>query len=288
MSLFFEKAAIIGVGLVGGSIGLALKQRGLCGSITGVGRSRISIENALKKGAIDEVAGDLPDAAAGADLIVVSTPVGSVAEIIAEMESSLEEGAYITDAGSTKATIVQAVEQLPRASLHFVGSHPLAGSEKKGVLNASPSLFEGAMVFVTPTPATEPLVTDVIRELWEALGADVVEISPEAHDEIVARTSHLPHIVAALLVAGLRALGPEGSQLVGKGFLDTTRIAASDPEMWAEICLENLEQIREAMATFRRDLDEFDLYLSEGSYEKLFEFFQSVKTAREAIGQNND
>ncbi|RJP21994.1 MAG: prephenate dehydrogenase/arogenate dehydrogenase family protein [Candidatus Abyssobacteria bacterium SURF_5] len=283
MNPFFEKVAIIGVGLIGGSIGLALKKRGLCGSITGLGRSHQSLANAAKAGAIDEAAPDIPEAVNGADLVVVCTPVGSVAGVIAEMDSSLEENAYVTDVGSTKLNIVRAVEELPRASMRYVGSHPLAGSDRKGAAHASADLFEGAAVFVTPTLATNPQVNETIQELWARLGAKVVEVAPEAHDRIVARTSHLPHIAASLLVAGLRTLSPEDNRLVGKGFLDTTRIAASDPEMWTEICLENIEEIREAMATLREDMEEFDLYLSEGSYEKLFEFFRSVKIVRDSF-----
>jgi prephenate dehydrogenase len=288
MSLFFEKTTIVGVGLLGGSLGLALKKRGLCARVVGVGRSRISMENALRRGAIDQAVSDLPEAAAGADLVLVCTPVGAVAGTIAEMESSLEETGFITDVGSAKANIVRAVEEIPRASSRFVGSHPLTGSEKKGVMHASSDLFEGAVVFVTPTPATDPEVAAVIRQLWETLGAEVVEMAPELHDEIVARTSHLPHIAAALLVAGLRALGPGQSRLVGKGFLDTTRVAASDPEMWTEICLENVGQIQEALATLRADMDEFDLYLREGSYDKLFEFFRSVKAVRDSLARESN
>ncbi len=288
MALFFERVAIIGVGLIGGSIGLALKSRGLCGRIVGLGRSKSSVETGLKLGAIDEVANDLPDAAAGADLIVVCTPVGSVAEAIAEMESSLEDNCIVTDAGSTKRTIVEAVQGLTRASMHFVGSHPLAGSNQKGAAHSSANLFEGAVVFVTPVASTEPQVTETVNEFWTSLGGKVIEIGPEVHDRIVARTSHLPHVAASLLVAGLRTLGAEGTRLVGKGFLDTTRIAASDPEMWADICIHNADELREALLTLREDIDEFELYLTEGAYEKLFEFFRSIKYLRESLEQGTN
>lgn len=287
MSLFFNRVAIIGVGLLGGSVGLALKTRGICGKVVGLGRSRASIEAGLRASAIDEAVGEFPEAAAGADLIVVSTPVGSIAGIIAEMESSLEENCIITDVGSAKWTIVSAVEKMRRASPRFVGSHPFTGSEKKGVQHASADLFEGATVFLTPTPATDPEVANVVREMWECVGGNVVEMPPEAHDRVVAQTSHLPHIVAALLVAGLRTLPEDHGGLVGKGFLDTTRIASSDPEMWADICMNNPEEIREAMATLRNDLEEFDLYLSEGEYEKLFDFFSSAKRMRDLLNQKN-
>lgn len=287
MSLFFEKAAIIGVGLIGGSLGLALKKRGLCGKVAGASRSRASVEDSIRFGAIDEAAHDVIEAVTGADLVAVCTPVGSVAGIVAEIQSSFEEQCLITDVGSTKRTIVEAVNELPRASLRFVGSHPLAGSEKKGVRHASADLFEEATVFVTPGEQTEQEVTAAVKQLWTDLGGQVVEVTPEIHDRILARTSHLPHIAASLLVAGLRALDAENTGFVGKGFLDTTRIAASDPEMWTDICLNNFEEIREAMAILRNDLDEFDVYLSEGNYEKLFEFFRSVKVVRDSLGQNN-
>jgi prephenate dehydrogenase len=238
-------------------------------------------------GAIDEAADELGEAAAGADLVVVCTPVGSVAGVIEEVESFLEEDCVITDVGSTKQDIVRAVEQLRRAGSMFVGSHPMAGSEKKGVRNASAGLFDGATVFLTPTPSTDERAAGVIREMWERFGGKIVELEPEIHDRVMARTSHLPHIVAALLVAGLRVLEEERIGLVGKGFLDTTRIASSDPEMWADICMSNLEEVREAVVTLRDDLDEFNLYLTEGEYEKIFEFFRSVKTLRDSFDRES-
>jgi prephenate dehydrogenase len=284
--LFYDKVAIIGVGLLGGSVGLALKDREMCGKIVGLGRSSASIEAGLKIGAIDESADELIDAAAGADLIVVSTPVGAVPGIIEEMESLLEDECIITDVGSAKGEIVRAVEQMPRAAAAYIGSHPLAGSEKKGVLNASADLFEDAIVFLTPTETTDPARTAAVTELWELLGGKVVELDPDVHDHIVARTSHLPHIIAALLVANLRALDPEHAGLVGKGFLDTTRIASSDPEMWADICLSNPEQIREAIVELRSDLDEFDLFIDEGDYGNILEFFGSMKSVRDSFNRN--
>ena len=283
MSLFFDRVAIIGIGLLGGSVGLALKARGACGTVVGVGRSRSSIEAGLEVGAIDEAAADLPQAAEGADLVVVCTPVGSVAGIIAEMESSLDENCVVTDVGSTKQSIVVAVEQLRRAASKFVGSHPLAGSEKKGVRHASATLFESATVFLTPTPSAEQGAKDITRRMWEHLGGRTVEVEPAVHDHIVAQTSHLPHVVAAMLVAGLRTLPEEYAGLTGKGFLDTTRIASSDPEMWADICLDNAAEIRHAMARLRNDLDEFDLYLDEGEYEKVLQFFGSMKALRDSL-----
>ena len=287
MDLFFDRVAIIGVGLLGGSVGLTLKSRGLCGKVIGLGRSPASVEAGLEMGAIDEAADELVEAAAGADLVVVCTPVGSVAGVIEEVESFLEEDCVITDVGSTKQDIVRAVEQLRRAGSMFVGSHPMAGSEKKGVRNASAGLFDGATVFLTPTPSTDERAAGVIREMWERFGAKIVELEPEIHDRVMARTSHLPHIVAALLVAGLRVLEEERIGLVGKGFLDTTRIASSDPEMWADICMSNLEEVREAVVTLRNDLDEFNLYLTEGEYEKIFEFFRSVKTLRDSFDRES-
>jgi prephenate dehydrogenase len=283
--LFFDRVAIIGIGLLGGSIGLALKAGGLCGKVVGVGRSSASIEDGLRIGAIDEACDEPSEAAAAADLIVVCTPVGSVAGIVADMEGRIDDDCIITDVGSTKLEIARGIEQLPRAGARFVGSHPMAGSEKKGVRYASPALFEGASVFVTPTAATDPDVAETIEEMWERFGSTVVPLDPGSHDRIVARTSHLPHIAASLLVANLRALDEDTSELLGRGFLDTTRIAASDPEMWTEICISNPEEIREAVADLRADLEEFDMYLSQGEYEKIFEFFQSMKLTRDSFNR---
>lgn len=275
--------AIIGIGLVGGSVGLALKAKGLSKKIVGLGRSRSSIEAGQEIGAIDEVATGLAEAVAEANLVVVCTPVGSIAGIIAEMESMLDDDCIITDVGSTKRNIVYAVEQLSRAGSMFVGSHPLAGSEKKGARHASGDLFKGATVFLTPTPMTDTLVMETIREMWECFGGKVVELDPAVHDRIVARTSHLPHIFAAMLVACLRSLPIDSMGLMGKGFLDTTRIASSDPEMWADICVDNLDEIREAIFSLREDLDEFEMYMNEGEYEKIIEFFSSAKLLRDSL-----
>jgi prephenate dehydrogenase len=283
MGLFFDRVAIIGVGLLGGSIGLGLKARRMCGSIVGMGRSQASLRAALDTGAIDEMRADL--SGDGADLVVVCTPVGSVAGVIAEIESTLDDDCVITDVGSTKGGIVNEVEQLRRAGSRFVGSHPLAGSEKKGVQHACADLFEGASVFMTPTSFTDPSVAAKVRETWERLGGAVIEMPPEVHDRIVARTSHLPHVVAALLIAGLRTLGSDVNRFVGKGFLDTTRIASSDPEMWADICMNNMAEIREAIAMLREDLQEFDLFLSEGGYERILEFLKSTKFVRDSLNQ---
>ncbi|MBI4831994.1 MAG: prephenate dehydrogenase/arogenate dehydrogenase family protein [Candidatus Lindowbacteria bacterium] len=285
MSLFFDRTAIIGVGLLGGSVGLSLKARGICGKVIGVSRSRTSIEIGLRIGAIDEAADEAAEAARDANLVVVSTPVGSVAGVIAEIESSIDDECIITDVGSAKRSIVYEVEKLHRAGSRFVGSHPLAGSEKKGVQHASAKLFEKALVFVTPTSSTDPDAANKIREMWEQFGGKVIDLDPEVHDRVVARTSHLPHIVAALLMAGLRALPEEYSKLVGKGFLDTTRIASSDPEMWADICVSNFEEIREAIAMLRDDLDELEMYLNGEEYEKLFDFFSLMKNLRDSLNQ---
>jgi len=272
---------------LGGSIGLALKARGLCGKVVGLSRSRVSIKTGLEIGAIDEAVDELPDAAVGADLVIVCTPVGVVGGIIAEMESRLDDDCIITDVGSTKVEIIDAVEQLPRAGARFVGSHPMAGSEKKGVRHASADLFDGAAVFVTPGDSADAAVTEAVEEMWKRLGSNVVRVDPRTHDRIVARISHLPHILASLLIANLRALDEEHTEVVGTGFLDTTRIASSDPEMWADICMSNPEEIREAIVDLRNDLDEFDMYLAEGEYERILEFFESMKLVRDSFNRDD-
>lgn len=285
--MFFDRVAIIGIGLLGGSIGLALKAGGLCGKVVGVGRSEASIEAGLQIGAIDEAFDEPSEAAAAADLIVVCTPVGSVAGIVAEMEGRIDDDCIITDVGSTKLEIIQGIEQLTRAGARFVGSHPMAGSEKKGVRYASADLFDGANVFVTPTASSDPAVSETVEEMWERFGGIVTTLDPRTHDRVVARTSHLPHITASLLVANLRALDGDKGELMGKGFLDTTRVASSDPEMWAEICISNPEEIREAIIDLRADLEEFEMFLDEGEYEKIFAFFQSMKLIRDSFNMES-
>lgn len=279
--MIFKKIAIIGVGLVGGSIGLAIKERRLAQSVVGIGRRTASIKEALRCSAIDFGTKNLLKGVSDADLVVIATPVCSIPKIVAEIAGALKEGAIITDVGSAKFRIVREIESfLPRGIL-FAGSHPLAGSEKRGASAAESGLFEGSIVVMTKTARTNKIALIRLREFWKSLGAKKIFIkSPEEHDRIVAEISHLPHIVATALVnsADKRSLG-----FASTGFKDTTRIAASDPDIWRDICAANSGQIIKALSKYDRYLSRLKKLIIAGRWEDLRREFKKSRDIREKL-----
>jgi prephenate dehydrogenase len=257
-----DTLTIVGVGLIGGSIGLAAKARGLARRVRGSGRHRATLERAHDLGALDEVCPDLREAAAGADLVIFCTPVDAIADQAIDAAAGCKPGAILTDAGSTKAKIVRAIDGRLPPGVAFVGGHPLAGSERRGPENGDPNLFQGRWVVLTPTEATDPAALERVRGFWQGLGARVRLMDPESHDAALALTSHLPHLVAAAL-AGV--LPPEAADLTATGFRDSTRIAAGDPGLWTAIFSHNrpallaaLDQFEERLRQFRRALEARD------------------------------
>jgi prephenate dehydrogenase len=281
----WEQAAIVGVGLIGGSIGLALRRSGLAKRIVGVGRSAANLQRAIARGAIDQLvlesAGELPQV----DLVIVCTPVDHVAKHIAWWAHSAAQGALITDAGSTKDRIVREVdEQLhghnPRQA-RFVGSHPLAGSEKTGVEFARENLFDGRVVVITPTDHTATSAIEEVQLLWKSLGAGVIPMTPHAHDEAVAATSHLPHVIAAALAA---VTPTDLLKLAAGGWFDTTRIAGGDVGLWQQILLENREPVLAALAKYETELASWRRALEQRDASALESLLQQGKTIRDAVG----
>jgi prephenate dehydrogenase len=272
---------IVGVGLIGGSIGLAARRRGLAERILGIGRQQASLDQALAVGAIDEASVHLTEAVRQADLVVFCTPVDRIAEQVLQAAPHCRPGTLLTDAGSTKAAIVEAVEaQLPK-QVQFVGSHPLAGSEKRGPEFAEAELFEGRLTILTPTRRTPPHGLDRTREFWEALGSRVQVMSPEAHDQALAYTSHLPHLTASAL-AGI--LPPELFGLTATGFRDTTRVAASDPALWSAILLQNRSAMLEAVGALQNRISEFKKALMSNDRAALDALLAQAKRMRDALG----
>jgi cyclohexadieny/prephenate dehydrogenase len=271
---------VVGVGLIGGSVGLAARRRGVAGRVLGVSRPAESLGRAWSVGAIDEGFVDAAPAVAEADLVVVCTPVDHVAAEVLAAAPHGRPTTLFTDVGSTKAVIVRAVDgRLPRGA--FVGSHPLAGSEKRGLEHADADLFQDRVAVVTPTPSTDPAAVQRVAEFWQALGANVVLMSPEEHDRAVALTSHLPHLVAAAL-AGI--LPPDQHHLAATGFRDTTRVAAGDPSVWTGIFRQNrsavlaaLDRLGERLLLFRRALEADD----SGTLDHLL---GQAKKVRDALG----
>jgi prephenate dehydrogenase len=276
-----ETLTIVGVGLIGGSIGLAARSRGVARRVLGVGRRRESLDEALARGAIDEAFLDLRPALAQTSVAVFCTPVDQIAEQVLAVAAVCPPGTLLTDAGSTKVQLVRAVEGRLPAGVAFVGSHPLAGSEKRGPEFADGDLFQGRFTVVTPTRHTDPRALDRTLAFWQALGSRVRVMSPEDHDEALAVTSHLPHLAASAL-AGI--LTPPLRELTATGFRDTTRVAAGEPSLWTGIFLQNRGALLAALHEYRGRLDQFRLALEAGDRAALDSLLAQAKRVRDALG----
>lgn len=284
----WNTVAIVGVGLIGGSIGLALRKRKLAKEIVGIGRRRSSLAKALTRGCVTKTSTSISRGVAGAEIVVICTPVELVAQQAAEAAACGGENMVITDAGSTKAAIVSAAESALLALENsasggpaFVGSHPLAGSEKTGCEAARADLFENRVVIVTPTARTSRAATATVSEFWKSLGARVVAMSPDQHDATLARTSHLPHFIASALAA---ATPEEVLPLTATGWGDTTRIAAGDVELWRQILLANAAHTLSALDDFERVLARLRSALASGDSLQLAELLAEGKRRRDAVG----
>jgi prephenate dehydrogenase len=274
--------AIVGVGMIGGSIGLALKTRKLVGRIIGVGRSAASLAEAKRLHAIDEAATDIAAAVAAADLVVVATGVASIPWILDEVDAAVRPGTLLTDAGSTKARIVTAWEKRRRSRRsRFVGAHPVAGSHRRGPTAADPQLFTGRVTIVTPAATTPAADVEQIGGFWSALGATVYTMPPRDHDRILAMTSHAPHVMAAAIAAATPA---EARQFTAGGWRDTTRIAAGDPELWADILLDNAAPVAKALSRIAGVTEKMLAALESGDRRRLVSLLTRAKEDRDAVG----
>ena len=275
----FQKLTLIGVGLLGGSIGLAAKQRGVAHRVCGLVRREESIAECLAAGAVDEATLDITEAVTDANLVILCTPVGQMGELATTLKPHLAADAIVTDVGSVKASVLAAVEPvLPR----FVGSHPLCGSEKSGVAHARGDLLEGAVCAVTPTEASPAEVVETISKFWNALGSRVVNLTAADHDAIVARTSHLPHVLASALVNAVVASPHVGeSDFLGSGFRDTTRLASGDAGMWRDIAMGNAAAIAAALEDLQAEIGRLKTALSEKDAAALENFFAEGQSVRD-------
>jgi prephenate dehydrogenase len=276
--------AIVGVGLIGGSIGLALRARGHEGRVIGIGRSEARLDEALALGAIDEATTDLPYGVAEAEVVVICTPVTQVASDVRLAAAKGPEGVLVTDAGSAKRRIVEAVEREPRGRAVFVGGHPLAGSERKGAAYARADLFEGRVCVLTPTVRTPPDRLRRAHGFWARLGCRVVELDPAEHDEALALTSHLPHVVAAALTAAIPA---EDLPLAAGAYRDGTRVACSDAPLWTGIFLENRDPLLRALDRFQEQFDRFRQALEVGDEETVRSWWDAARARRGLFDAQN-
>lgn len=276
----WNTVAIVGVGLIGGSIGLGLRGRGLARRVVGIGRREASLRVARQSGAVDETTLELAQGVAEAELIIVCTPVGRIVTDARSAAQACPPGALMTDVGSTKAEIVAALDgSLPR-QVRFVGSHPLAGGERGGPAASVPDLLVGRTVVLTPSAAARKDDCEALDALWTSLGAAVVRMSPADHDRALAAVSHLPHLVASALAA---ATPPDDLGLAATGWHDTTRVAAGDPDLWQQIFGSNRAELLSALARYERVLASLRRALEQGDDEELIKLLTEAKRNRDAL-----
>ena len=282
--LRIRKLVVIGVGLIGGSFALALKRARVVKHVVGVGRTRRNLNAALKLGVIDEIAKDAATAVKDADFVFLGTPVGQMAEVMAQIAPHLPAHCVVTDGGSTKQDVIAYARRFlgPRFR-RFVPSHPIAGTEQSGAAAAFPELFVGRKVIVVPQPEADAAATRTVRAAWLACKAELVKLDAREHDEIFAAVSHLPHVVAFALV-GMLAKRRNAARLLGMsggGLRDTVRIAGSSPEMWRDICIANRDALLELLDAYVDELERARAAIAEADGATLQASFADARHARE-------
>lgn len=277
----FSKVAILGPGLLGGSIALALRERQLAAEISLYGRSEQSLEGARRAGVTDVMSTDPQRAVQDAEVVIFCTPIGVMPELAEKILPALDPFAVVTDVGSVKGCVVKAMEPLLEGKARWVGSHPMAGSEQAGFAAARADLFERSVCIVTPTENTEPQAAQAASELWAALGCRVLSLDPIRHDELVAQISHLPHLVAAALV---QAASEESLSLIGNGFRDTTRVASGPPAMWTDILLSNRTAMESALGRLIATLEQARTQLRAGDEKGLHQLLAQANHVRCQLG----
>jgi len=285
------KLAIIGTGLIGGSLARALRQAEVVDEIVGYGRNLNNMQLAVDMGVVDRAEVTLAKAVDGADMVVLATPVAAMQETIAGLGSLITEDMVITDVGSVKATVIEAAyEAFDDLFGRFVPGHPIAGKECSGVRHADADLFDGNRVILCPEPDTDDDAVEKVREMWDIVGADVIFMSAHRHDAILAASSHLPHVLSYALVDNLvrRDEHREIFRYSAGGFRDFTRIAGSDPEMWRDICLANRKEILACLESYRDDLGLLMDAIQAGDGDQLLETFERARHAREVFIKNDD
>ena len=284
--VLIPRLAIIGVGLIGGSLSLALKDAGAVGKVIGCGRGKPNLEKALELGVVDCYSRDPLEAVKDADVVFLATPVKTLATVTKEILPGLKPGAIVTDGGSVKGEVVKVIEPLMPEGIHFVPGHPIAGTERSGAEAAFPTLYRGKRCILTPTENTDPAALELVQKMWQLAGSHVTKMPLEKHDKILAAISHLPHMVAYSLVNSVGSYDHYEENILeysAGGFRDFTRIASSDPAMWRDIAETNREALLEMMGQFETFFAELKEDIAEGSGEKLFEFFLRSKQLRDGI-----
>ena len=281
-----ERLAIIGVGLIGGSLARALRAKGEVGEIVGIGRGEANLKRAVELGVIDRFCTDAAEGVRDADVVFLATPVCSIAALVQRMAPFLAPGCVVTDGGSVKEGIVAACEKLMPATACFVGGHPIAGTEHSGVEASFATLYEGRSCILTPTERTDPGALAKVARMWETAGSEVIMMDVLKHDRVVAAISHLPHMVAYSLVNAVEGYDRFDEKILkysAGGFKDFTRIASSDPEMWRDIALMNRDAILEMMDSFSKYFCQLRSLVEKGDSEGMRQFMEESKKSRDAI-----
>ena len=278
-----NKITIIGVGLIGGSLALALKERNLAKAVFGYGRDQTRLEEAQKSNVIDAFSTNIKEAIDEANIIVIATPVGTFKDILHQIEPLISSNVIITDVGSTKSDIVNIVNDVLRdKSSYFIPAHPIAGKERSGFEVSDSKLYDGKKVIITPQETNSPESIDVIDQMWKNVGADVDFMSAESHDNLLGMTSHLPHMLAFSLVNYLVNQNPNASIYAGGGFKDFSRIASGDAIMWRDICLQNKNQIMSHLKGYQSTLDDLLEAINDEDSDKLGQLFTTAKKTRDS------
>ena len=283
----FDRIALIGIGLIGGSIALAARRAGLVKEIVAATRRAETAAIANKLKLVDHCGTDLAAACEGADMVIVCTPVGACGAAAKTIAPALKKGCIVSDVGSVKQSVIEAMTPHLPAGVHFVPTHPVAGTENSGPEAGFAELFDGRWTILTPLPDSDPKVVDRVEAFWKGLGSQVDRLDPADHDRILAITSHLPHLIAYTIVGTADDLGghlnAEVLRFAAGGFRDFTRIAASDPTMWRDIFLNNREAVLEVLARFQEDLFYLQRAIRWGEGDKLFDLFSRTREIRRAL-----
>ena len=287
MNNTFEKVCILGLGLIGGSIGLAIKRSNISNQITGYARSNSTLERAIELGLVDSVKNNLQDAVNNSDLVILATPLSTFRELVEEMSPFLKKGCIITDTGSAKLTVIEDLKDILPNGVEFVPGHPIAGTEESGPDAGFAELFDNRWCILTPTEDNSSNAVDLVKGFWESIGSKVEIMDPMHHDKVLAITSHIPHLIAFNIVGTANNLANVTEKEVVKysagGFRDFTRIAASDPKMWSDIFTYNSDAVLEMLDLFSNDLAKLKAAVIKKDSDLLFSNFEKTREVRKNI-----
>ncbi len=278
--MIFKRVTIIGLGLIGGSLALAIKEKKLAKEVVGVSRRKSTINQAIKNKIVNFATLDLEEGVKDSDFVIIAAPVFKIVEIAKRVAPFLKNGAILTDAGSTKRYIVEKIEKAGLKGAYFIGSHPIAGSERSGIKFADKGLFKGAYCILTETKNTNPKALLKIKRFWEELGMKVMVMPVETHDILLSKISHLPHAVAVSLV---NSIGRKGIDIAAGGFKDTTRITSGEPELWRDIFFTNRENLIRDINILKKELSKIEAALKSNNSRNLLGLLNRAKSVRDSL-----